>query len=147
MPDSTLRPPVIHFGVFEVDLRLRELRKAGLKVKLQEQPFQILAILLEHPGELVSREEIQKRLWNTDTFVDFDHSLATAVKKLREALGDWADNPRFVATVPRRGFRFIAPVEQRHPLVPSPPGSGGGQRWSLVRQVISERSWRRVRVP
>lgn len=127
MPDSTLGPPVIRFGVFEVDLRLGELRKGGLKVKLQDQPFQILAILLEHPGELVSREQIQKRLWNADTFVDFDHSLATAVKKLREALGDSADNPRFVATVPRRGFRFIAPVEQRHPLIPSPPGSGGGQ--------------------
>jgi len=101
----------MRFGVFEVDLRAGELRKGGLKIKLQEQPFQILAMLLEHPGEIITREEIQKKLWSEDTFVDFEHSLATAVKKLREALGDSADNPRFVETLPRRGYRFIAPVD------------------------------------
>lgn len=121
MPDPSTRPPVIRFGVFEVDLRAGELRKSGLKTKLQEQPFQILAMLLERPGELVTREEIQKKLWSEDTFVDFEHSLATAIKKLREALGDSADNPRFVETLPRRGYRFIYPVA---PV--SPPAANVG---------------------
>lgn len=110
MPDSSPRPPVIRFGVFEVDLRSGELRKSGVKIKLQEQPFQIPAMLLERPGEIITREEIEKKLWSEDTFVDFEHSLATAVKKLREALDDSADNPRFVETLPRRGYRFIYPV-------------------------------------
>src|ERR1700726_425857 len=99
------------FSVFEADLRVGELRKNGVKVKLQDQPFQILAILLENPGELVSREDLRQRLWPSDTFVDFDHSLNSAVKKLRQALSDDADTPRFVETVPRRGYRFIAPVQ------------------------------------
>ena len=120
MPDPSPRPPAIRFGVFEVDLRSGELRRNGLKIKLQEQPFQILAMLLEHPGELVTREEIQKRLWSEDTFVDFEHSLATAIKKLREALGDSADNPRFVETLPRRGYRFIAPADVGAGLKPAP---------------------------
>ena len=94
-----------------MDLRSGELRRNGLKIKLQEQPFQILTILLERPGEIITREEIEKKLWSEDTFVDFEHSLATAVKKLREALGDSAENPRFVETLPRRGYRFIAPVD------------------------------------
>src|ERR1700731_319497 len=99
------------FSAFEADLRAGELRKNGVKVKLQDQPFQILAILLENPGELVSREDLRQRLWASDTFVDFDHSLNSAVKKLRQALSDDADTPRFVETVPRRGYRFIAPVQ------------------------------------
>jgi len=99
------------FSVFEADLRAGELRKNGVKVKLQDQPFQILGILLENPGELVSREDLRQRLWPSDTFVDFDHSLNSAVKKLRQALSDDADTPRFVETVPRRGYRFIAPVQ------------------------------------
>ncbi len=106
-PEST---GAIRFGVFTADLRAGELRKSGVKVKLQEQPFQILAMLLEKPGEVVTREDLRQRLWPADTFVDFDHSLNTAVKKLREALGDDADNPRFVETLHRRGYRFIAPV-------------------------------------
>ncbi|HXE89857.1 MAG TPA: LpqB family beta-propeller domain-containing protein [Terriglobales bacterium] len=110
MNPSAESPTVIRFGVYSADLRAGELRKSGVKVKLQEQPFQILAMLLERPGEVVTREELRKRLWPADTFVDFDHSLNTAVKKLREALGDDADNPRFVETLHRRGYRFIAPV-------------------------------------
>ncbi len=107
-----LRPTgVLRFGVFEVDPHLGELRKNGLKVKLTGQPFQVLAMLLERPGEVVAREDLQKRLWPADTFVDFDHSLNTAINKIREALGDSAESPRFVETVPRRGYRFIAPVE------------------------------------
>jgi TolB-like protein len=103
---------VVHFGVFHVDLRAGELSKNGVKVRLQEQPFQILALLLEHAGEVVSREELRQRLWPADTFVDFDHSLGTAINKIREALGDSADNPRFVETLARRGYRFIAPVSR-----------------------------------
>ena len=99
------------FGVYEVDLRAGELRKHGLRIKLQEQPCQILSILLEQPGQVVTREELRQKLWPGDTFVDFDHSLNTAIMRLREALGDSSDNPRFVETLPRRGYRFIAPVE------------------------------------
>jgi Tol biopolymer transport system component/DNA-binding winged helix-turn-helix (wHTH) protein len=99
-----------HFGVFELDLRAGELRRQGSKVRLQEQPFQILAQLLEKPGEVVTREELRNRLWPADTFVDFDHSLNAAIRRLRDALGDSAENPRFVETVARRGYRFLAPV-------------------------------------
>jgi DNA-binding winged helix-turn-helix (wHTH) protein/Tol biopolymer transport system component len=103
---------VIRFGVYEVDLQRCELRKQGLKLRLQGQPFQVLSILLKHPGELVTREDLRVAVWPLDTFVDFDHALNTAVKKVRAALGDDADNPRFVETVPRRGYRFIAPIER-----------------------------------
>ena len=102
---------VIRFGTFEVDLQSGELRKAGLKLKLTGQPFQVLAILLEHRGEIVTREELQKRLW-PDTFVDIDHNLNSAINKIREALGDSAENPHFVETLPRRGYRFIAPMDR-----------------------------------
>ncbi len=104
---------VIHFGVFEADLRAGELRRNGSKVKLQEQPFQILAMLLERPGEIVTREELRARLWSADTFVDFDHGLNSAIRRLRDALGDSAENPSFVETMGRRGYRFIAPVASR----------------------------------
>jgi TolB-like protein/DNA-binding winged helix-turn-helix (wHTH) protein/Tfp pilus assembly protein PilF len=95
------------FGVFEVDLRSGELRKQGIKIKLHDQPFQILAMLVEHPGEVVTREQLQQKLWPADTFVDFDRGLNSAVKKLRDALGDSAEIPRYVETLPRRGYRFI----------------------------------------
>jgi TolB-like protein/DNA-binding winged helix-turn-helix (wHTH) protein/Flp pilus assembly protein TadD len=98
------------FGVFEVDLCAGELRKHGLRIRLQEQPFQVLVMLLEHQGEVVTREELQKRLWPADTFVDFDHGLNKAISKIREALGDSAESPRFVGTVARRGYRFLAEV-------------------------------------
>jgi TolB-like protein/Tfp pilus assembly protein PilF len=104
---------VIHFGVFEADLRAGELRRNGSKVKLQEQPFQILAMLLERPGEIVTREELRARLWSADTFVDFDHGLNSAIRRLRDALGDSAENPSLVETLGRRGYRFIAPVASR----------------------------------
>jgi DNA-binding winged helix-turn-helix (wHTH) protein len=103
---------VIRFGLFEVDLRSGELRKSGLKIKLQQQPLQVLGLLLEKPGKLITREELQRKLWPADTFVDFDHSLNAAIKKLRQALGDTADNPLFVETLARRGYRFIAQVDQ-----------------------------------
>src|SRR5215471_652695 len=101
---------VVRFGVFELDLRAGELRKHGLKVKLQDQPFQVLVMLLEHAGDVVTREQLFEKLWSTDTFVDFERSLNAAVKKLRQALGDSADNPRFIETLARRGYRFLAPV-------------------------------------
>jgi TolB-like protein len=101
----------IRFGAFELEPESGELRKQGLKVRLQEQPFQILQILLEHPGKVVTREELQQRIWPSDTFVDFDHGLYNAIKKLREALGDSADTPRYIETLSRRGYRFIAPVD------------------------------------
>src|SRR6476646_3508614 len=101
---------VIRFATFEVDLRSGEVRKSGVRLKLSDQPFQVLAILLEQPGQVVSRDELQKRLW-PDTFVDVDHNLNTAINKIRDVLGDSSENPRFVETLPRRGYRFIAPVE------------------------------------
>jgi DNA-binding winged helix-turn-helix (wHTH) protein len=103
---------VVRFEGYEVDLRAQELYKAGRKIKLQVQPFQVLAMLLEQPGEVVTREEMQKRLWPADTFVDFDHSVNTAIKKLRQALGDDKNKPRFVETLPKRGYRFLASVKK-----------------------------------
>ncbi len=105
------------FGLFEADAASGELRKSGIRIRLQAQPFRVLICLLERPGEVVTRDEIQQRLWGNDTIVDFDHSLGTAINKLREALGDSAENPRFIETLARRGYRFIAPVtvtEVRH---------------------------------
>jgi DNA-binding winged helix-turn-helix (wHTH) protein len=125
-------PLVARFDVFEVDLRAGELYKAGRKIKLQVLPFQALALLLERPGEVVTREEFEKRLWPGDTFVDFDHSLNTAIKKLRQALSDDKDKPRFVETLPKRGYRFIGTVEQAN-KVPTPSKAPAGS--SSVGQV------------
>jgi DNA-binding winged helix-turn-helix (wHTH) protein len=102
-------PQWIRFGEFELDVRAGELRKGRFRVRLQEQPLQILLVLLERPGQVVTREEIRQRLWPNDTIVEFDHSIGTAVKKLRQALNDEADSPRYVETLPRRGFRFVFP--------------------------------------
>src|ERR1700761_8484392 len=115
---------LLQFEKFEVDLRTGELRKAGVKLKLSGQPFQVLSILLEHPGEVVTRDELQKRLW-PDTFVDVDHSLNTAINKIREALGDSAESPRFVETLPRRGYRFVGELETPvRSVVPVEPDRG-----------------------
>src|SRR5882762_1999347 len=101
---------IIRFSTFELNLHTGELRQQGQKVKLQEQPLQVLAALLERPGELVTREELRSKLWPADTFVDFDHGLNAAIKRLRDALGESADAPVFIETLARRGYRFIAPV-------------------------------------
>jgi len=142
MERPAVNPNTVHFGLFEVDLQARELRKSGVKIKLNDQPFQVLAMLLERPGEIVTREELQTRLWPSDTFVDFDLSLNSAVKKLRQALGDESDNPRFVETLYRRGYRFIAPVSNHA------PHAGDGTEPSLVDSVKSKepaaRSWKRL---
>ena len=113
MKQSELRLDALHFGVFEFDPRARELRKQGMKIRLLGQPVEILAMLLERPGEVVTREELQKKLWPGDTFVDFEHGLNAAIKRLRDALGDDAENPRFVETLPRLGYRFITAVMAR----------------------------------
>ena len=102
---------VIRFGAFEVDVAAGELRRQGVRTRLQEQPLKVLLLLLSRPGEVVTREELRAQLWPADTFVDFEHSLNAAVKRLRDALGDSADNPRFIETVPRRGYRFLPPVD------------------------------------
>jgi DNA-binding winged helix-turn-helix (wHTH) protein len=112
---------IVQFGVFEVDLRAGELRRNGSKVRLQEQPFQVLAFLLERPSQLVTRDELHARLWPADTFVDFDHGLNAAIKRLRDALGDSAENPRFVETLARRGYRFLAPVNRAPQEITSAP--------------------------
>src|SRR5438270_1497949 len=109
--EQTPRPTVVRFGDYEADLRSGELRRQGQRLKLQEKPFQVLAALLTHPGELVTREQLRQSLWPADTFVDFEHGLNTAVNKLREALRDSANDPRFIETLPRRGYRFIGTVE------------------------------------
>ncbi len=111
MADFHAAPGTVRFGAFELDFRASELRKQGAKVKLQEQPFQILQVLLRRPGEIVTREELQQKIWPSDTFVDFDHGLYNAIKRLREALGDSADTPRFVETLSRRGYRFVGKIE------------------------------------
>jgi len=110
---GTVASNIIHFGIFEANLDTGELRRNGAKIKLQDQPFQLLALLLARPGEIVTREELRSQLWSEDTFVDFDHGLNAAIKRLRDALGDTADNPRFVETLSRRGYRFVAPVQAK----------------------------------
>src|ERR1700722_15838502 len=106
---------ILRFGIFEVDLAAGELRKNGARIRLQEQPFQVLTALLEGAGQVVTRDELREKIWPADTFVDFDHSLNTAVNKIRESLGDSASSPRFIETLARRGYRFIAPVSSTEP--------------------------------
>ena len=144
------------FGVFEVDLRAGELRKRGLRVRLQEQPFQVLAMLLEHAGQVVSREELQKKLWPAETFVDFDHGLNKAINKIREALGDSAESPRFVETVARRGYRFLAdvraadavpvrspePAPQPHPAADARDRQDPGGTLAILTHLLPPRAWK-----
>jgi Tol biopolymer transport system component/DNA-binding winged helix-turn-helix (wHTH) protein len=142
MERPAVNPNTVQFGLFEVDLQTRELRKSGVKIKLNDQPFQVLTVLLERPGEVVTREELQTRLWPADTFVDFDLSLNTAVKKLRQALGDESDNPRFVETLYRRGYRFIAPVSIQTPRAVDETGSLPAD--SSPSREPAARSWKRL---
>ncbi len=107
MQTESSGPQVIRFSTFELDVRAGELRKRGARIKLQEQPLRILEMLLAHPGQVVTREELRSRLWPSHSFVDFDHGLNKAINKLREALGDSAESPRFVETLSRRGYRFL----------------------------------------
>ncbi len=128
-PQASPGASLARFGVFELDPAGGELRKSGRRVRLQGQPFQILSLLVERSGQIVTREELRQQLWPADTFVDFDHSLNTAINKIRDALGDSATNPRFLETVARRGYRFLAPVEKAEaaaqPLARNAPASDG----------------------
>src|SRR5215472_13587136 len=135
----------LRFGVFEIDPTAGELRKHGVRVKLQDQPFAVLLILLEKRGQLVTKEELQQRLWPADTFVEFDKGIYNAMKRLRENLGDEADTPRYIETLPRRGYRFIAPVARRNgvaeriELLPTPepaPHSSGVKTWALLTSCL-----------
>ena len=143
--------PVFHFGDFEADLRSGELRKQGVRIKIQDQPFQILMLLLDHAGQVVSRDELRGKLWAGGTFVDFEQGLATAVKKLRQALGDDAEAPRYVETIPKRGYRFTAPVKLSESPVAVPaavsqrsheaspegiPASAGMRVWSRRAKML-----------
>jgi DNA-binding winged helix-turn-helix (wHTH) protein/dipeptidyl aminopeptidase/acylaminoacyl peptidase len=131
-----LTNPRLSFGLYEIDLQSGELWKAGFRIKLQGQPFKVLAALLERPGQVVSREDLQTRLWGKDTVVDFDHSLGTAINKIREALGDSAENPRFIETLSRRGYRFIAPVGVIEPA-PEPPSLLDDENHFATRLLVS----------
>lgn len=138
MPDSQF-PTIVRFDVFEIDLQAGELRKEGRKVKVQEQPFRVLSLLLQRPGKVVTREELREQLWPADTFVDFDHGLNSAVARLREALRDSADKPRFIETIAKRGYRFISPLDASNQ--PDANSSAGAEdrnhnridRWNLAR--------------
>jgi TolB-like protein/DNA-binding winged helix-turn-helix (wHTH) protein/Tfp pilus assembly protein PilF len=146
MAQSAAPRRILGFGSFEVDLASGELRREGLRVRLQDQPLHLLVLLLERAGEVVTREELRSELWPADTFVDFDHSLNTAVKKLREALGDSAEAPRYVETLARRGYRFLAPVTERGPTPPpplsadaevrSPAQAAAGRRLSPTPRIV-----------
>jgi cholera toxin transcriptional activator len=122
-PFPARKSGIAYFGVFEVDLDARELRKQGRRIRLQNQPFSVLAFLLERAGSVVTREDLRSQLWPSDTFVDFDHSVNTAVNKLREVLGDSANSPRFIETLARRGYRFIGEVRWAENSQ-SPPAAG-----------------------
>ena len=134
-PDSC---PVFRFGPFEADVQAGELRRDGAKVSLQEQPFQVLAALLERPGEIVRREDLRQQVWPEDTFVEFDHALNTAVKKIRIALGDCANSPEYVETIPKRGYRLLVPVQVVEPW-PShskeKTSPAGAWRWLRAKPV------------
>src|SRR6202142_1090186 len=140
--EATDRTRRVRFDAFEVDMRSGEVRKHGIRLKLHGQPFQVLSLLLEHPGDLVTREELRQKLWPGDTFVDFDTGLNSAVKKLRDALCDSAEEPRYIETLPRRGYRFIARVEngdltapaavhEKLAVVPLPTPLSLSKRWRV----------------
>ena len=135
-PSSSPRPQRIAFDNFEVDLRSGELRKNGSRIRLQAQPFQLLALLLANSGEVVTRDEICRDLWPADTFVDFEHSLAAAVNKIREALGESADDPRYIETLPKRGYRFIGKIRPDAPVVIAVPEPQRHQGSAEVRAAV-----------
>ena len=159
MPGTDAFPSVYRFGTFELDARTGELRKRGVRVKLQDQPLHILELLLERSGELVTREQIQNKLWAPGTYVDYDNAINSAVRKLRDALGDAAENPRFVETFARHGYRFIGRIETPHqaeeltplpavPLLPTPEGRKIGPvllGGLAVLIIVSVASWWTVR--
>jgi DNA-binding winged helix-turn-helix (wHTH) protein len=132
----------VRTGLFEIDFGSGEVHREGRKVPLQEQPFRVLAMLLERPGEVVTREELQARLWPADTYVGFDEGLNTAIRKLRVAFGDSANNPRFIETLPRRGYRFVAPAHEAIPARPQPSESvAAGETAKVLRVQPRNGKW------
>jgi DNA-binding winged helix-turn-helix (wHTH) protein len=140
MLPATPSPEFVRFALFEVHFRAGELRKEGRGIRLQEQPFQVLAMLLERPGEVITRTELQQKLWPADTFVDFDHGLNSAVARLREALNDSAERPKYIETVARRGYRFIGQLEQLCNPPALAPGAGDA---SVTRAPRLGRNWKK----
>ena len=138
MPAAGQSTSVVRFADYEVDLRAGELYKAGRKLRLQVQPFRILAMLLEHPGEVVTRTELQQKLWPADTFVDFDHSLNTAIKKLRQALCDDKKKPRFIETLPKRGYRFIGAVDHARKLSSRPKTGSASALMGQIGEIFAD---------
>jgi len=136
-----LKPGLLQFGPFEADVQTEELCRQGVQLRLPRQSFQILAMLLQKPGQLITREELHQALWPSDTFVDFDKGINAAINRLREALGDSAENPRYVETLPRRGYRFIAPV-----VKPSSPALPARVRKGLFENLKPKTRWLSVGV-
>jgi DNA-binding winged helix-turn-helix (wHTH) protein/tetratricopeptide (TPR) repeat protein len=142
MDSTTLPSPVVRFGVFEADLRSGELRKNGVRVKIQDLPFRALKLLISRPNEVLSREEFRQALWPDGVFVDFDHGISSAINRLRDALGDSAGNPRFIETVDRRGYRWIAPTSRQEPVVaPETYAGGGGLTTAVAPTPSPRRAW------
>ena len=139
MNDLPNSPHRVYFGIFEVDLRTGEIWKSGRKLKLTGQAFSVLTILLERPGDVITREEFQRRLW-PDTFVDVDHNLNTAINKIRETLADSKERPRFVETLPRRGYRFIAPIESADPQTTAQSADAAVHSGSRMKNSERERA-------
>src|SRR5438552_2353970 len=140
MPAPTSTSEVLQFGVFELDLRQAELRKQGVKIKLQEQPLRVLQLLLEHRGKIVTREQLRTHIWPANTFVEFDHGLYSAMARLREALGDSAETPRYIETVARRGYRFVAPVSASGNTTATqvrPPARQASLSWRAAWSVLA----------
>jgi len=137
---SAGQPRLYRFGLYEADVRSGELRKNGVKQRIQGQPFEVLVALLERPNQVVTRDDLRARLWPQDTFVDFDHSLNTAINKVRDVLGDTAANPRFLETLPKRGYRFIAPVQAQdvEPALPEDPTAAKIHALHPVAMVAAE---------
>jgi DNA-binding winged helix-turn-helix (wHTH) protein/Tfp pilus assembly protein PilF len=146
MGSPQVSPSGIRFGVFEADLRAGELRKSGAKVKIQQLPFRALMVLLSRPGEVVSREDLRQALWPEDVFVDFDQGISSAMRRLRDALGDSADKPVFIETVERRGYRWIAPIHPAESVAASPTDQAGSRQPFLVESPVgrSSHSWRKI---
>src|SRR5277367_6220269 len=127
MPVSPAQDTV-RFGLFELDLRAAQLTRNGTRIRLAQQPLQLLSVLIESPGEIVTREQLRQRLWPSDVFIDFDHGLNKSIQKLRDALGDSAESPRYIETIPRVGYRFIAPVKvEARPNIQEPQRQNGSQ--------------------
>src|SRR6516164_40617 len=141
MPDTRLPAANIRFDSFEFDFQVGELRREGRRVKLQDQPSRVLFRLLQRPGEIVTREELRQELWPADTYVDFDHGLNSAVARLRETLRDSADQPRFVETISKRGYRFIARVQSNQPALPEPGPISANPSEHVIKTRESKRFW------